>query len=296
MTKCARMAHLVVSRCRGAGVLALICLLAASPLSAQEVSTQGKPTVMVVLQEKVMGVLGTTGWEVPTQAELTLMEKIQEQGFPVVDPATVRRNIVQSKGLRMLEADNLGAAAVGLQHGAQISILGTAISKPAGAKLFETQMQSIQATVTARVIQNDTGKIIATGSATSAVAHIDEVRGGALALEEATQELAAELVPKLVAATDSREGAPRMITLNITGLKSYRHLDYILYFFEEKVTGIAEVYLRDFSNSVAEVSLMYADQSAVLARIVAKEKFRGFRLEPTNVTENRIDISAIGND
>ncbi len=224
------------------------------------------------------------------------MDQIQQQGFPVVDPATVRRNIVQSKGLRMLEADNVGAAAVGLQHGAQISILGTAISKPAGAKLFETQMQSIQATVTARVIQNDTGEVVATGSATAAVAHIDEVRGGALALEEAAQKLAAQLLPKIIAATEKPQGESRMITLNITGLKSYRHLDYILYFFEEKVTGIAEVYLRSFSNNVAEVSLMYADQPAVLARIIAKESFRGFRLEPTNVTENRIDISAIGND
>lgn len=296
MEKYAHRVHRVATGVRAASLFVLMCLVAASPLSAQEVRTQGKPTVMVVLQEKVMGVFGTTGWEVPTQAELTLIGKIQEQGFPVVDPTTVRRNIVQSKGLRMLEADNLGAAAVGLQHGAQISILGTAISKPAGAKMFETQMQSIQATVTARVIQNDTGKIIATGSATAAVAHIDEVRGGALALEQATEELAAELIPKIVAATDTQEGESRMITLNITGLKSYRHLDYILYFFEEKVTGIAEVYLRDFSNSVAEVSLMYADQSAVLARIVAKEKFNGFRLEPTNVTENRIDISAIGNN
>ncbi len=241
-----------------------------------------------------MGVFGTTGWEVPTQAELTLMEKIQAQGFPVVDSATVRRNTVQSQGLRILEADDRSAAAVGLQYGAQISILGTAISKPAGSKLFDTQMQSIQATLTARVIQNDTGQIIATGSATAAVAHIDEVRGGALALEKAADELANDLIAKILAATTHEEGDARAIRLSVFGLKSYRHLDYLLYYFETELSGISEVYLRDFTNSVAQISIQYSDQAAVLARKVAKKKFKGFRLEPTEVTDNRIDLSVVG--
>jgi len=273
----------------------LLCgILPLSTLAAEPVSTEGKPTVMIVIQEKVMGVLGTTGWEVPTQAELTLMEAIRAQGYPVVDSATVRRNVVQSQGLRMLEADDRGAAAVGLQHNAQLSILGTAISKPAGAKLLDTQMQSIQGTITARVVQNDTGRVIGTGTATASVAHIDEVQGGVLALEEAAQKLVTELLPRIRSATEIAPGEPRSIRMNISGLKSYRHLDYLLYYFETEVSGISEVYLRDFTNSIAQVSLQYADRSAVLARRVAQEQFKGFRLEPTEVTDNRIDFSVIG--
>ncbi len=279
----------------GVCLAVLFVPLTNSVVAQEALSTQSKPTVMIILQEKVMGVFNTTGWEVPTQAEITLMSRLQELGYPVVDPQTVRRNIVQAKGLRMLEADNRGAAAAGLQHGAQISIIGTAISKPAGSKLFETQMQSIQATLTARVIHNDTGQIITTGSATSAIAHIDEVQGGALALEKAAHDLADLLIPKIVSTTDKATGEARTIALNITGLKSYRHLDHILYFFETRVKGISEVYLRDFSNNIASVNLSYSDQSAVLARKIATSKFKGFRLEPTQVTDNRIDLSAIAN-
>ena len=124
---------------RAAGLLALV-LASAAPATTFAISTQGKPTVMVVLQEKVSGVFGTTGWEVPTQAELTLMAALDKAGFTVVDAATVRSNLDQARGLRLLEADNRSAAALGLQHGAQISIVGTAISKPAGAKLLDTQI------------------------------------------------------------------------------------------------------------------------------------------------------------
>lgn len=269
-------------------------LLINQPSHAQPVSTQGKPTVLVVLQEKVGGVFGTTGWEVPTQAEITLMAALRDAGFPVVDSATVRANIDQAKGLRLLEADPRSAAALGLQHGAQVSIIGTAISKPAGAKLLETQMQSIQATVTARAIANDTGEILASGSANAAVAHIDEVAGGTQALAEATTTLAATLVPRLSAATDRPGGVIRSVRINISGLKSYRHLDYLLYFFEKKVNGVTAVYLRQFTNTVANINIEYDDQSAVLARKVTKEKFKGFRLEPTEVTDNRIDFSVVG--
>lgn len=277
-------------------ILACLALLlqVAAPVQADAVSTQGKPTVMVILQEKVAGVFGTTGWEVPTQAELTLIAALTEAGFPVVDAETARSNLDQAKGLRLLEADNRSAAALGLQHGAQISIIGTAISKPAGAKLLETQMQSLQATVTARAIANDTARVLASGSANAAVAHIDEVAGGVQALDQATQKLAASLVPQLVLATEMSDDAPRAIRVNISGLKSYRHLDYLLYFFETKVAGISEVYLREFTNTVANVSMQYNDQSAVLARKVAKQKFKGFRLEPTQVTDNRIDFSVVG--
>jgi hypothetical protein len=277
-------------------VLASMALLLniAAPVQAGAVSTQGKPTVMVILQEKVAGVFGTTGWEVPTQAELTLIAALTEAGFPVVDAETARSNLDQAKGMRLLEADNRSAAALGLQHGAQISIIGTAISKPAGAKLLETQMQSLQATVTARAIANDTARVLASGSANAAVAHIDEVAGGVQALDQATQKLAASLVPQLVLATEMSDDAPRAIRVNISGLKSYRHLDYLLYFFETKVAGISEVYLREFTNTVANVSMQYNDQSAVLARKVAKQKFKGFRLEPTQVTDNRIDFSVVG--
>ena len=255
-------------------LLTTVSLLFTSSSLSAEVSTEGKPTILIVLQEKVMGIFGSTGWEVPTQAELTVMQKFKEQGYPVVDPKTVRRNVTQAKGLRMLEADTRSAAAIGLQHNAQISIIGNAYSKFAGSKLFGTQMQSIQATVTARAIQNDTGHVIATATTTSSLAHIDELQGGVLALKEAANELADKIIPQVTASLDKEAGDPRMIKLNISGLKSYRHLDFILYYFEEKVKGVSEVYLRDFTNTVADINLRYKQSNCGISSKGRKEKIQ----------------------
>ncbi|NND68435.1 MAG: hypothetical protein HKN19_12680 [Halioglobus sp.] len=263
-------------------------------LAHAQVSVDGRPRVLVLFDEKVMGILGTTGWEVPNQTELTLIELLRSDGFVLLDPQTLRRNIDRNRGLRLLEGDQRAATATGLAVGAELSILGTAISKPAGAKLFGTQMQSIQATVTARVVLNDTGEVVGTATATAAKASLDEVQGGVIALEEATKKLAADLLPQLLAATDRVEEGARGIEVTIAGLKSYRQLDYLLYFFETEVDGMTQVYLRDFTNTVATVRLEYDGTSQVLARKVARESFKGFRLEPTEVTSNQLQFSVIG--
>jgi hypothetical protein len=167
-------------------LVVIFCLLGITSVSAQAAD---RPKIMVLIQEKVMGVFGTTGWEVPNQAELTLIQTFREKGLTVVDSQAVRRNLIQAQGVRMFEADNKGAAATGIQHGAQISIVGTAIAKPAGAKIYGTQMQSIQATLTTREIQNDDARVIATGTATAAKVHVDEIQGGHLAIQEAVHAI-----------------------------------------------------------------------------------------------------------
>ena len=99
---------------------------------------------------------------------------------------------------------------------------------------------------------------------------------------------------QVLAATDRVDGAARGIEVTIAGLKSYRQLDYLLYYFETDVEGMTQVYLRDFTNTVATVRLEYDGTTQALARKVARESFKGFRLEPTEVTGNQLQFSVIG--
>ncbi len=253
-----------------------------------------KPKVMVVIEEKVAGIFGTTGWEVVGQAESTLAEKFLAAGFPVVDPQTVRRNIPREKALRLLEGDQKAAAVAGIQFGAQVVITGTAISKNAGGKLLGTNMQSLQATVQARAVASDDGRILATRSAQGSQAHIDELQGGVLAIQAASREVADGLIAEILQ-TVGRDGAGRaqQITLIISGLVSYRHLAFVQGFLEREVQGVTAVQLRQFTQGTAEIALDYAGRSSLIAGQLANQKFTGFRLEPTDVTPNRLEVRAV---
>ena len=154
-----------------------------------------------------------------------MMEKFINAGFNVVDPEQVKGNITRDKALRILEGDNAAAAAEGLKYGAQVVITGKAFSKIGGSKLYSTNMQSIQATLQARVVRTDTAKVIASKSATGVQVHIDELQGGALAIKEASEKLSDDLI-QLIVKQWSGEGYGRSqeITVMISGLVSYRHL------------------------------------------------------------------------
>jgi hypothetical protein len=253
-----------------------------------------KPKVMVIIDEKVGGMYGTTGWESVGQAESTIMEKFIAAGFNVVDPATVKANITRDKALRMMEGDAAASAAEGLKYGAQIVITGKAFAKNAGGKLYGTRMQSMQATLQARVVRADTAKVISSRSATGAQVHIDELQGGALAIKEAGEQLAASLIQDITKQWSGEVyGRSQEMTVMISGLTSYNHLAAIKRFLEKETQGVRAVHQRSFTGGVAELSLDYGGKSVNIADELAARKFQGFRLEPTNVTPNRIDLKSV---
>jgi hypothetical protein len=253
-----------------------------------------KPKVMVILEEKVMGVFGTTAFEDVGQAESTLIQRLLAAGFNVVDPQTVKSNISRDQALRILEGDNNAAAAAGLQYGAQIVISGKAFSKNAGGKILNTQMQSLQATLQARAIRTDSAKIISSRSEQGRQAHIDEVQGGALAIKQAMERMAQPMINDILAQWRSEAyGRSREITLMITSLVSYRHLSAIKTFLEKGMQGVRAIHQRSFIAGSAELMVDYGGKSSNIADELANRKFTGFRLEPTNVTPSRVDVKAV---
>jgi hypothetical protein len=253
-----------------------------------------KPKVMVLIDEKVGSLYGTTVWEDVGQAESTIMEKFINAGFNVVDPQTVRANISRDKALRMLEGDTTATQAEGLKYGAQVVITGKAYSKTAGGRLYGSNMRSVQATVQARVIRTDSGKVISARSETGRQVHIDELQGGALAIKKATAKLADKLMSDIIRTWRSEVyGRSQEITLMISGLKSYRQLSEIKRILKNETQGVREVHQRSFISGVAELMLDYGGKSTNLADNLAERNFRGYRLEPTNVTPNRVDVKVM---
>jgi hypothetical protein len=253
-----------------------------------------RPKVMVVIDEKVAGLFGTTGSENVGRAEVALAEKLLAAGFTVVDAQTVRKSLAREKALQLVAGEPQAAALAGLGLEAQVVITGRAISKNAGGKLAGTNMQSLQATVQARAVRADDGRIIGTRTAQAARAHIDELTGGSLAIEQASREVADLLIADILAAW-KREvyGRAQEITVVISGLVSFRHLTAVRKVLESGLEGVKGVHVRQFAEGTAELGLDYAGKSTRIAEELAERTFTGFRLEPTSVTPNRLDVRAI---
>jgi hypothetical protein len=253
-----------------------------------------RPKVMVIIDEKVGGMYSTSAYEAVGQAESTLNEQLVAAGFTVVDPQTVRSNISRDQALRMLEGDDRAAAAAGLKYGAQVVITGKAFAKNAGGKMYNTNLQSLQATVQARAVRSDDGRVISARSAQGRKANIDELQGGALAIKQATQNLARDMMTDITANWRGEVyGRQKEITLMISGLVSYRHLAAVKTFLEKEMQGVRSVHQRSFTAGTAELMLDYGGKSSHIADELANRTFTGFRLEPTNVTPSQVDVQAM---
>ena len=122
----------------------------------------------------------------------------------------------------------------------------------------------------------------------------DEMQGGALAIKEASETLSNELIRDITAKWQGEVyGRSQEITLMISGLVSYRHLSAIKLFLEKETQGIRAVHQKSYLGGTAELMIDYGGKSSNIADALANQSFTGFRLEPTNVTPNRIDIKAI---
>ena len=263
----------------------IICFLSRS------VSSWAGERLWVLMEERVVWVLDTTDIaESPGQAEITLIEELSEKGFDVVDSATVRKGITQAQGLRVLEGDEQAAAAIGLQYGAEYSVIGKAFAKLGAAGIYGSNLKTVHATVNARLIRNSDARIIASASANANVAHLDEVQGGAMAIEQASREIADQLDAKFrkLAVVSGSE-----VVLNISGLKSFRHLDTILQVLENSAPGVEKISIENFTSGTTQLTVVYRGEIRELATFLVRERFSGFRLEPTHVTSNRIDLKSV---
>ncbi len=254
-----------------------------------------KPKVMVVLVEKVAGVFGTANFEDMGQAESLLMEKLITSGFSVVDPEGVKANLARDQALRILEGDDVAAAAAGLQYGAQVVVSGKSYSKnQGGARLYGTQLQTLQGVVEIRAVRSDDGKVISSRSSFASATHMDEVQGGVQAIRKAADQAGTAMIEDIASLWKTETyGRTRLVTVMISNLVSYRHLVAVKNFFEKEMQGVRAVHQRSFNMGTAELALDYSGRSTNIADELAHRTFTGFRLEPTNVTPTRVDVRAI---
>ncbi len=255
-----------------------------------------KPKIMLVIEEKVAGLFGTSAWESIGQTETSMIEQFVNSGFTVVDPQVVKANISKDEAIKILTGNDQAAAVAGLNVGAQIVITGKAFSKNAGGRILNTQMQSLQGVVQARAVRTDDAQVISARSGRAGKVHLDEVQGGTLALESAGKKVAQLLIEDIIKKWRGETyGREREVTITLSGLVSYRHLVAIKTFLQKEMQGVKGVHQRSFLAGSAELSLDYSGKSSNIADELANRKFQGFRIEPLQVTLNQLDLKIVIN-
>ncbi len=259
-------------------------------------SRKGKPRLMVIVEERNMDT-HYYAWSVDMNTtETEIMDVLMDKGFPFVDRDAAMRKIEKDMVISAMEGDEYAAQLLATQSGAEVLIVGKAVSKvaPRGpAALAQAGMMSCQATMNLRALRADDGTILATASEQAAAAHIDELTGGTLALQKAAKLAADEISTKIIDRWQKDVYSGTTISLRLMNVETYSDLVKIKNMLPYYIRGVQNVYQRDFSENTVLFDLDVRGTANQVAEELVLKDFSPYVIEVLNVTQNTI-VARVG--
>lgn len=254
------------------------------------IQQKGNPRMMFLVSEELVG-LNTAGVASAdmAQAEVTLQQAFVNQGFEVVDAATIAHNVNREQAIKAAEGDAAAAAAICQQFSADV-VITVKSSASAGTKILKSDMKSYQAVVTAKAVRADTAAVIASASKQAKHAHIDDLTGGTAAIEKASAKLAETLIPGILEQWRTDVQTATTVQLVISNM-SFAQLKQVKETLSTKIRGVNAVNQRSFQNKTAVLDVEIQRTTETLADELTAQDFNGLMLDVTGMTGNTIELT-----
>ena len=236
------------------------------------------PRVVVMIAEN--NIMGADTWQMYTvsnsQSEATIIARLKEKGFNVVDPGYMRKTITQADAQAAWQGNNDAAGRVGTKTGAEIVIVGQATSNKAANNIAGSDLLSMTTTLNAQAVKSGTGEVIAQGSGQGTAAHINEVAALQQSLQKASDQVADELISGILESWQKESSGTRNLVMQLDGATS-TDLNKIKSSLE-KIRGITEVLVRNFSGGSADLDIQAKTDAQELSAAIAKTVIPGVKL------------------
>ena len=242
-----------------------------------------KPRMMVLVKEKD-----------GRNAETAILDYLSEKGFDLVDAAAAAALMNKDDALldRAVKGDPVAAAKIGAANGAEYVLVGS-VAKSVGEKngmLADVGMVSGQATISARVINCSTARVVASKNARAAAAHISaETAMNTAAAKAARQLMDRKLFEKIVASFQDTVNNGAVLEVEVRGVPDYRTQKAVKKALD--VEGVASLAKRSFSGGTLKLSVTFRGNADSFADKVDGRAVKGKKLVVTDVTGNRLVIN-----
>jgi len=251
------------------------------------------PRVMVVIPEVHIS------RKIPDPAgETEIIKNLVNRGFNVVDQGQIA--VIRDRENVLAALNNVSAAAaLGVEFGADIIIIGQAFSELAGSS---GGMVSTRARVEARAIQTDTARILAADGKFGSGLDIAEFVAAKTALRNAGTQWADYFInqfcqARLAVRTEypTNNAAPAMaapvgatieiVVSNVTFAQLKQIGDKL-----ETVAGVKSV-TKKLTGNVARIDVLFGGNAEQLADAISETKFGLLKVNIVGLSGNKIDIT-----
>lgn len=240
-----------------------------------------KPRMMVMIEED------------GKSAENAILDYLTEKEFELVDASVVAALMQKEDSLikRATEGDPAAAAKIGAANGAEYVIIGKVTkSLMKSALLDESDMKSIRANITAKVVNCSNAKIIASKSADSASCHASEDIARAKATQKAAKSLMdRSLFEKIVSSFQSSVNNGITIDVTIKNVDNFKIQKAVKKAIEE-LPEVVSVNSRSFGEGQLKLSVVYKGSTDSFGEEIDGKITKGKKLSVTDIVGSRIVI------
>jgi len=220
------------------------------------IESMNKPRTMVIIDEN------NVGNNEPTNAasETTILQFLKDPyDFDLIDPKVNASIKSSQEKMATIAGDAAAAAHLGMQNGAEVIITGSAISREAKNMAQSLGgMVSVQADVTLRAINCNTGSIMGTAQAHAAKVHVSPNTAGTQAISAASQKAIGQLLDVMIKDWQNKLNNGESLSITITGVSTFRMKNDLIQTLGG-ISGVSAVRERnwDMQSKIFTVDVQY---------------------------------------
>jgi len=211
-------------------------------------------------------------------------------GFKFIDPALLKGKLRVQKAMQSPQMSDQDAFSISRNADADIAIVGKVLVSDAGPVMEGVQMHSFHAVDTMRVLNVDTGEIIAVKDETGVAPHIDPNVGGRAAIKALAQKLGDDLEKKILAKWTAESASAMEVELEIAGAKDSAQISEIERVLKSEIRGVESATVRRRAKGKAYFTVRVRAEAMVFAHDVEAKSYKNFSLAIDDVTKQRIKI------
>jgi hypothetical protein len=234
---------------------------------------KSKPRLMILFNEQA---------QKDAIAEAAMARYFMAQGFKLVDAEVARRNR-DVKALQA-DADRQQLTSVAQRYGAEVLILGRVEASSKSFKMGEVEIKSSEVAVSAKVVNGDTGEILASDSKSR--------KGEFKAVTEDTAiDLAKQMKEEILERWSSELTNTVTVKLIVSGLNHYKDLSRFKEILNTEVRGLKELHQRSYARGQVELDLEVKGNTQNVADDLSTIKLNHKRVSILEITQNTIKAS-----
>ncbi len=257
---------------------------------AHTVERENNPRIIVAVVEALQHTANGPVYEVKKAGivQTELEDFMLKKGLTLMDRETAEKVSKRDVLLAVLEDDTNAVAALGAKFNADVVLIGRASAKYSRRlEVSDVTMYQHTASLRVRVVQTDSGRILASKSYGPATTNsLQRTGGGQKALSKIAKESAPKILSAVVTAWAQRASISRDVQLIISGM------DYATWkkFRTEAadIEGVRAVRLREITGGTASVTVEWRHNTEQLADALGE--LESVHLKITEITANRLKL------